>query len=91
MQYDVNQKQEGGQSNLKGLNAEIQIVEKGLVDRALRTQQNLVLMVGIKSCKLSSDTNVRGTKLPLVQSFAVFFISSSLVCFSCRVGRSVRL
>lgn len=68
VQYDVNQKQEGGQRNLKVLNAEIQIVEEGLVDRTLRTQQNLVLMVGIKSCKLSSDTNVRGTKLVLLQS-----------------------
>lgn len=70
MQYDVNQKQEGGQSNLKVLNAEIQIVEEGLVDRALRTQQKLVLMVGIKSCKLTSDTNVRGIKLALLQSLA---------------------
>lgn len=70
MQYDVNQKQEGGQSDLKVLNAEIQIVEEGLFDRALRTQQNLILRVGIKSCKLSSDTNVRGTKLAMVQSLA---------------------
>lgn len=54
MQYDVNQKQEGGQSNLKVLNAEIQIVEEGLIDRALRSQQTLLLMVDNEALQTSN-------------------------------------